>query len=228
MDRRSRPNPEARLDKPPIVDFQRPYSPLEALRAEELRLRGLADDIRSVRGDLLRFNREGVENATYAAAWAATLMVTDILRRSVSAMDRRASILFSALDRNVATANKVMRMLGLKTIATREGIMKNIDPNLKPIVDFTRDVQKARDIIKKYKIRAPKELNLILDLGIDITNDSALIMQGMQLIRETQDRTNHNLSQNALALERVNKRIREVQMEIQRLIDQAQVRMRTA
>ncbi len=233
-DRYSPPNQGQRLDQPPVIDFQRPYSPLEALEAQELRLQGMADDIRSVQQDLLRFDREGAENATYAATWAATLMVADILRRSVSAMDRRAPILFSAFDRKVATANKLLKMLGLKTIATREEIMKDIDPNLKPVVDFTRDVQEAREILKKYKIRAPKAVDLILDLGIDITNDATLIMQSAQIAQQTQDRTKYNLSQTALHLDRVSRRIREVQVKIMRLkdpvrfIDQAQIRMRTA
>lgn len=228
VDQSSRPNPWASIDRPPLVDFQRPFSRLEALRAEQLRLKGVADDIKSVRADLLRFDREGAENATYAAAWAATLMVADILRRSVSAMDRRASILFSAFDRKVATANKLMRLLGWKTIATREEIMKNVDRNLKPAVDFTKDIQRVRAMLKEYKIRAPKEVDLLLDLGIDITNDSILIMQSGQLVDQIHGRTNHNLSQNALALERINKRIRAVQLEMMHLIEQAQVRMRTA
>jgi hypothetical protein len=232
-DRRSPPNQGRRLDQPPVVDFQRPYSPLEALEAEELRLEGIADDIRNVQQDLLRFDREGAENATYAATWAATLMVADILRRSVSAMDRRAPILFSAFDRKVATANKLLKTLGLKTIATREDIMRDIDPNLKPVVDFTRDVQEAREMLQKHKIRAPKEVDLILDLGIDMTNDATLIMQSAQIAQQTHDRTKYNLSQTAHNLERVSRRIREVQVKIMRLkdpvrfIEQAQIRMRT-
>lgn len=227
VDQSRRPNPWAPIDKPPTVDFQTPYSQLEALRAEERRLREVADDIRSVRADILRFDREGVENATYAATWAATLMVADILRRSISAMDRRASVLFSAFDREVATANKVLKMLGLKTIATREEVMKNVDPNLKPAVDFTKDIQKVRQLLKEHKIRVPKEVNLLLDLGVDMANDSVLIMQGAQLVEQIHARTKHNLAQNALAIERVNKRIREIQLEMTRLIEQAQIKMRT-
>jgi hypothetical protein len=233
-DRRSPPNQGRRFDQPPVVDFKHPYTPLEVLEAEELRLQGVANDIRSVQQDLLRFDREGAENAAYAATWAAALMVADILRRSVSAMDRRAPILFSAFDRKVATANKLLKMLGLKTIATREQIMRDIDPNLKPVVEFTRDVQEAREMLKKHKIRAPKEVDLILDLGIDMTNDSTLIMQAMQIAQQSHDRTNYNSSQIAYQLQRLNKRIREIQVEIMRLkdpvrfIEQAQSRTRTA
>jgi hypothetical protein len=227
-DRPSRSNRGRRLDQPPVVNFQRPYTPLEVLQAEELRLQGIADDIRSVRQDLLRFDREGAENAAYAATWAATLMVADILRRSVSAMDRRAPILFSAFDKRVATANKLLKILGLKTIATREEIMKDIDPNLQPVVNFTRDVQEAREMLKKYKIRAPKEVDLILDLGIDMTNDATLIMQSQQIAQQIHDRTAHHLTQVDQNLDRVSRRIREVQVKINRLIEQAQIRMRTA
>jgi hypothetical protein len=232
-DRRNPPNQGRKQDELPVVDFERPYSPLEALEAEELRLQGIADDIRSVQQDLLRFDREGAENATYAATWAATLMVADILRRSVSAMDRRAPILFSAFDRNLATANKLLKILGMRTIATREEIMKDIDPNLKPVVNFTRDIQEAREILKKHKIRAPKEVDLILDLGIDMANDSMLIMQSAQIAQQGHDRTKYNLSQTAHNLQRVSRRIHEVQVEIMRLkdpvrfIEQAQIRMRT-
>jgi hypothetical protein len=232
-DRRSLPNQGRKLDQPPVVDFQRPYSQLEALEAEERRLQGIADDIRSVQQDLYRFDREGAENATYAATWAATLMVADILRRSVSAMDRRAPILFSAFDKKVATANKLLKMLGLKTITTREEIMKDIDPNLKPVVDFTRDVQQAREILKRYKIRAPREVDLILDLGIDMTNDATLIMQSQQVAQQTHDRTQINLSQTAHQLDRVSQRLRKIQVKMKLLkdpgaIEQAQIRTRTA
>jgi hypothetical protein len=227
-DRRSPSNQYRRLDQPPVIDFERPYSQFEVLEAEEWRLQGIAKDIRSVQQDLLRFDREGAENAAYAATWAATLMVADVLRRSICAMDRRAPILFSAFDRKVATANKLLKMLGLKTIATREEIMRDIDPNLKPVVEFTRDVQEAREMLYKYKIRAPKEVDLILDLAIDMANDSILIMQTMQTAQQTRDRTNYNLSQVNHHLERVNRRIRNIQVEINRFIEQAQIRTRTA
>ena len=74
-DRRSPSNQYRRLDQPPVIDFERPYSQFEVLEAEEWRLQGIAKDIRSVQQDLLRFDREGAENAAYAATWAATLMV---------------------------------------------------------------------------------------------------------------------------------------------------------
>ena len=215
-------------DKPLVVEFDTPYSAFRDLASQRHRLRGAAEDIQHAMQDVNRFQADASNYATIAAAWAATLMVADILKIGLSAMDRRARVLFAAQDRTIERANKALKLLGLRTMTTKADLMKTVDPNLQGAVKLMADIRAAREFLKKQGINAPKEMNLLLDLGTAMADDAVLIMQAGQLQRQA--RSNANAARNNMrnSLSRINQRIKIVDQELTRLIDRAMTLSRTA
>jgi hypothetical protein len=74
-----------------------------------------------------QYNAEGARYAEIAAMWAASLMVAEISKIGLSAGDRRARVLFQAQDRLLDQANKVLKLFGLKTMVTKDEILKSLD-----------------------------------------------------------------------------------------------------
>jgi hypothetical protein len=145
-------------DRPPVVNFSTPYNPLADLNGQRQRLRNLVADIESSMADVRGYAAQGERDAGYAVAWAATIMMTDILRIGLSAVDKRAKLLFQKQDEALAFAGKVLAAFGGKPLATKSDLLKGIDPSLKNAVKLTQGIRDAQAILKKANVQAPKQV----------------------------------------------------------------------
>ena len=215
-------------DRPPAVAFDTPSDPFRALLAQRHRLRGVAEDVRRVMQDVGRFEAEGAHHANMAAVWAATLMVADILKIGLSAGDRRANVLFKAQDRAIEQANTVLKHLGLRTITTRGELLKTVDPNRRGAVNFVQHVREAQQFLKRHQAKAPKEIDLLLKIGIAMTEDSVLILQAGQTGQQVHAGAAAARASMLNNLSRVSQRILLIDQEITRMVDLAVRHQRTA
>jgi hypothetical protein len=215
-------------DFPPKVDFTLPPDALAAIRAQRARLMALQRDIESAMRDVDRFSKEGALYAGIAAGWAATLMVCDILKVGLSAMDRRAAVLFKAQDRQISNANKVLKTLGLPTLTSKEELMAGVDPNLQGAIKLTSEIREAQAFLKKQGAKAPKHIALLIDLGTVMADDTVLLIQAGQ--EQNHVRSNAENARNSMRsqLMRIRQRIEALDREFSRLFEAGLERRRTA
>lgn len=215
-------------DFPPKVDFTLPPDALAAIRAQRARLMALQRDIESAMRDVDRFSKEGALYAGIAAGWAATLMVCDILKVGLSAMDRRAAVLFKAQDRQISNANKVLKTLGLPTLTRKEELMAGVDPNLQGAIKLTSEIREAQAFLKKQGAKAPKHIALLIDLGTVMADDTVLLIQAGQ--EQNHVRSNAENARNSMRsqLMRIRQRIEALDREFSRLFEAGLERRRTA
>ena len=215
-------------DFPPKVDFTLPPDALAAIRAQRARLMALQRDIESAMRDVDRFSKEGALYAGIAAGWAATLMVCDILKVGLSAMDRRAAVLFKAQDRQISNANKVLKTLGLPTLTSKEELMAGVDPNLQGAIKLTSEIREAQAILKKQGAKAPKHIALLIDLGTVMADDTVLLIQAGQ--EQNHVRSNAENARNSMRsqLMRIRQRIEALDREFSRVFEAGLERRRTA
>lgn len=181
------------IDKAPQVDFNDPFLHLKALRGQRERLRSVVEDIRSSIRNLNQIEGEAHRDAAMAAMWAATLMVCDILKIGLAAADKRASLIFSAQDRAVQSANRILKLFGAPTITTKADLMKSVSAELTPAAKATENLRTAMAELKKLKVpttgqpipvRIPKEAGLLVDLGVAMAQDTILLLEAGQLQRQ--------------------------------------------
>jgi hypothetical protein len=215
-------------DFPPKVDFTLPPDALAAIRAQRARLMALQRDIESAMRDVDRFSKEGALYAGIAAGWAATLMVCDILKVGLSAMDRRAAVLFKAQDRQISNANKVLKTLGLPTLTSKEELMAGVDPNLQGAIKLTSEIREAQAFLKKQGAKAPKHIALLIDLGTVMADDTVLLIQAGQ--EQNHVRSNAENARNSMRsqLMRIRQRIEALDREFSRVFEAGLERRRTA
>jgi hypothetical protein len=155
-------------------------------------------------------------------------MVAEISKIGLSAGDRRARVLFQAQDRLFEQANKVLKLFGMKSMVTKDDVLKSLDPDLRNGARFTDTIQKTRDVLTKVGLKENKEVKLLLDLVIAMTNDTLLIIQTTH--------TQQQISANAAAaqakmrasLSRINRHIQNVDLELTRMIERAARKSRIA
>jgi putative protein kinase ArgK-like GTPase of G3E family len=129
----------------------------------------------------LEIGSDGARYAEVAAMWGATLMVAEICKLGLSASDRRARVLFNAQDKLFNQANKMLSIVGKGKIASKADILKTLDPELRGVNQMTDAVQKARRFLRSTGVVENKETKLVLDLAVELTQDTLLIMQAMNL-----------------------------------------------
>lgn len=224
-------------DRAPPVDFSTPYSELGALRAQQQMLRSVSDDIRGSLRDLDRIQSEAMHDAAMAAVWAATLMVCDILKIGLSAADRRAKLLFSAQDRAVRSADRILKLLGAGGLATKADLMKSVSAELGPAAQATEDVRKAMSELRNLKlpttgqpvpVKIPKEAGLLVDLGVAMAQDTILLMQAGHLQRQASVNAAQGRAQMKQSLMRVQNKITLIDSEITRAVERLEREARTA
>lgn len=213
---------------PPKVDFSTPYSPFKALLLQRGRLADVLREIDQASRDISGYDAEGARNANLAAGWAATLMVANILKTGLSAVDRRVALLFKVADRRIAKANQVMKILGGPTLATRKDVLKTVDPNLRGTVEMLDDVRKVRAFLKDNKVPTNKDVDLVLDIGITMAEDAALIMQAGQTRQAVHDSASAAQANLRRTLDRTKASIRRIDEEILRMMAKADIVSRTA
>lgn len=194
-------------------------NPLVALAGMRTRLKSVAEDMQWARQNVQKNRSDAVVYAGIATIWASVIMTTDILRVGTSAFDRRAKVLFSAQDRAVVQANKVLKALGRRQIQTREDLLKSLDPNLRQVANLAGDVQRARQFLQKIKINLPKEANVVVDLVIAMTQDTALMLQPGLTAQQVQTFNDGVLKKIDSDIEKIQRRILNLDQEIFRLCE---------
>ena len=224
-------------DRPPIVDFNRPYSPLDALVAQRAYLRAIALDIQQAMHDVDRYQAEAVQDANIAAVWAATLMVCDIARIGLSAGDRRARLLFAALDNATARAGRVMRLFGAAKVPTKDDLLRAVNDDLKRPVRMLGAVTAARGVLSRLKlpttggpvaVTVPEEVNLVLDLAMAMAADTVLILQAQGLASRAGTQAAQARGQMRVNLHRVLQKMMLIDAELTRQWDRMQRQVNTA
>lgn len=178
--------------------------------------------------DIDTIQKEGTEAAGYAAAWAAVLMTTDILRIGLSAGDRRARLLFQGLDRAIARADKVLVAFGQKPTMKKSDLMASLDPELRGTGQFIKDVREAQGFLKGQGVKPPKQLKLVMDLAMAMTEDTLLMLNAGQLQKQVGEQARHGRMQAAMHLKRVLSRLAHVDAQILQAFDQRDLFNRTA
>lgn len=145
------------------------------------RLQVCADQIRSALDDMHAYREQGTTYAGYAGAWAAVMMATGILRTGLSTVDKRAALLFSAVDRGIDRADRAISFFTHHHRVTKSDLMASLDPNLRPAATFVKDVRDAQAVLGKVKVNPPKHLKLVLELALGMTEDTLLLLQAGQL-----------------------------------------------
>lgn len=201
---------------------------IHALMQQRARLQLCADQIRAAIQDIEGFRKEGSDAAGYAAAWAAVMMATGILRTGLSAADRRAGLMFSALDKAVERADRVLKFFGGPQIGKKADLLASLDPNLRQVSTLTKDVREAQAFLRKHKVKPPKHLALVIDLALGMTDDTLLMLQAGELQSQVGQHTGAALNQSLAHLRRVNARLTQLDARILQAFDQRDLFNRTA
>jgi hypothetical protein len=215
-------------DRAPVVDFSTPYDELAHLETQRQRLVNLLADIESSIDDVRGYEAEGERYASYALAWASTIMLTDILRIGLSAVDRRAKLLFKAQDDALARASKFLQLLGLGALTTKADLMKAVDPSLGVAPKLTESVRDAQKLLKDAKVQAPKNVTLVLDLGTAICDDTVLMIDAGMTSQQVQNQSKHVQEMMRQTLQKIRKRLVLIEQEYTRVFEERQLRARTA
>jgi len=155
-------------------------------------------------------------------------MATDITRIGLE-QDRRGALLFKGFDKIQDKAYSLLKVFGVKR-TTRDDIVGGItNETAKTITEVTEGVELARKglsklqkhLPKKYadRITEPKHVSLILDIGVKMAEDTALMidagMAGQQV--SNQARVSAQKIQGTIA--KVEKQLAVVERELHRLIE---------
>lgn len=215
-------------DRPPVVDFSAPYNRLTDLATQRTRMANLVADIERSMRDVARFEAEGERYASYALAWASTILLTDILKISLSALDKRAKLLFKSQDEALARASKFMQVLGLKGLTTKADLMKAIDPSLMVASKLTQSVREAQKILHDAKIQAPKKVTLFLELGSAMCDDATLMIDAGMTSQHVQNQASHAQAMMRQTMLKMQQRLMQIDREYTRVFEEQELRSRTA
>lgn len=170
--------------------------------------------------DVRGFDAEAARNVGIAATWGVTIMVTDILKISLSAVDKRARLLFKAQDQAIDRARKVMKLLGMRTPTTRDELIKSVDPKFQAPSRMAQDVRNAQKLLKELGVNVPKKYTVVLDLGTAIAEDTALLMQISQVRRDVGSHADHALVSMRLLLAKHRQRLLLLDSEFTRAFEE--------
>jgi len=215
-------------DRPPVVDFKTPTTPLTHLDLQRKRLHYLIEDVEHSINEVRRFEAEGQRYAGYAVAWAATMTLTDILKISLSAVDRRAKLLFEAQDKSLAQASKILQLLGHKPLATKADLLKSMDERLGLGPKMTDGIRKAQKSLKSAKINMPKHLTLLLDLGTTLCDDFLLMTDAGLTSQHVREQSAHTQEMMRKTLAKLRKNLLLTEQAYTLLFEEREVLARTA
>ena len=213
---------------PPKVDFTKPYSDFGALVAQRQRLAASMRDIEMTIREVTKYGADAAAYANVAATWAITLFFCDLLRNSLSAVDRRAPLLFQRFDQLLAKGNKVLKLFGQPTIVDKQTVLKSIDPNLQGSANFSASIRTIRDELAKEKIRLPMPYQVLSEFALDMADDSLLIIQASQTSQQVQASVANAQANMRVTLQRIRERLMRMDAEISRLLENGQRRSNTA
>jgi hypothetical protein len=190
-------------------------SSLKELAAKRFLLGEAVRMMTDAQRDMRRYQSEASLYCGYAAAWAAVLMTVEIVKIGLTASDSKAAAAFSVIDRSIDQANKLLIAFGHTPIQKKEQALESLDPSLRKVSAMTQTIQQARGVLKKLGVTEQKELALLLDLGVAMTDDTLLMLQAglldQKLFRSSQ-----------AAITRTGHQIELLKSKINRLDDQIQ------
>lgn len=206
-------------DRAPVVDFNKPYDPLDGMLAQRQRLRNAIEDIERSMADVQRYGAEGARYAGYAAAWGATLMLADIVKLGMSTANPQAKILFDAQDLALERANKLLDLIGMGmgTIATKDDLIKTVDPNLEGAFKLTQFVTSSQNVLAKLGVKIPKEWALLLNLATTMCDDTVFMINAGQAQQSVTGNVSHARAAMLQNLLKVKQRLKMVDGEIERV-----------
>ena len=93
---------------------------------------------------------------------------------------------------------------------------------------MTDAVQKARRFLRSTGVVENKETKLVLDLAVEMTEDTLLIMQAMNLQQAASSNATRTQAKMRESLERVSRRLLIIDSEITRALERVEKNTRTA
>lgn len=213
---------------PPTVDFSRPVGPIAKLTAQRARMNRALADMESGLADIRAFSAEGRFNAEVAIVWAGVLIIADGLKEGLSTMDRRAKLLFSAQDKAIVRAEKLLKLFGQKGLAKRDDALAGVDDSLKDAVTMLQTIKTSQKLIKDAGIGAPKKAERAINVGLMLTGDVILLLDGFKQRERVTKMGNAQEAQTQLRINHIRKQIRELDAEFSRLMLLGEQLSRTA
>lgn len=182
--------------------------------------------------DIASSGAEGAKYAGYAAAWAAVIMVTDILRDCISFDNPEAAAGFEGIDKAVEGANKVLTAFGKTPITRKEDLVNSLDPELRNVNTMSGYTGKALKWLlnnsKKISPTSKKQLGLVVTLATDMTQDTLLMLQAGEDQNRITAGTAAALSRGYLQIERVRLLLFKINDQITYYFEQSQTLAATA
>jgi hypothetical protein len=146
----------------------------------------------------------------------------------LSAVDKRAKLLFNKQDEALAQANKVLKFFGLRTVTTKADLMRSVDPALGGAAKLTQGVRDAQRVLKDYGLKAPKDMTLLLNFGTTLCDDTMLMISSgltAQAVKSNAAQAQALMRQH---LQRVKQRLMLIETEFTRLFEDRRRLARTA
>ena len=201
------------------------------------RLRDAISALGGIKQDVARHGQEGQAAAAAAAMWAAVLMVAEILKTTISAMDPKAAAGFHMFDSMVEKADKLLQLFGSRPMTKKADLMKQVDPNLAhgaTVVGYIRTARtkiiEATKNVKMSKIATERvaQLDLVARLGIDMADSTILLMQAGQDQTRVGVQTRNTELQINQRLEELRKKLVLVDDAISNMLARYEMLQRTA
>jgi hypothetical protein len=207
---------------------------LEQLRAKRTRCELAIVNIEAAMQDIRKYQNDGATAAGWAATIAATMMVLDIVKEGVAAVDRRAEFSFKVIDHFSHRDEKM------------KALLDSVDPSLRGARSATDFVENAKkwnkgtnvsakfllvvNSVMHYSATAAKTLrqvkkvttiseplSLTIDIGIDMANDSLLLMSAMMAQSRVQASGDAAWNNSLLQLSKVRQSLIKVNRQIARM-----------
>jgi len=131
-------------------------------------------------------------------------------------------------DKLFNQANKMLSIVGKGKIASKADILKTLGPELRGVNQMTDAVQKARRFLRSTGVVENKEPKLVLDLAVEMTQDTLLIMHAINLQQAASSNATRTQAKMRESLERVSRRLLIIDSEITRALERVEKNTRTA
>ena len=184
--------------------------------------------IQDVKKNIIEYGQEGYKNAGVAVFCAAVLMTTDIVRIGLE-KNTAGNLLFKGYDKMEGAAYKLLKLFGVKR-TTRDDIVAGVtNETAKSITEVTSAVQSAREglakvkkvLPKKYakRLSEPEPVSLILDIGIKMAEDTALLIDAGAQGQNALEQANISAQKIQGTINKIEKQLAVVEKELHRLIE---------
>ncbi|MBY3347970.1 hypothetical protein [Rhizobium laguerreae] len=199
------------------------------LLSRRQRLKAALQELKAARNDVSKFGAEGDTAVVMVMMWASVMMVTDVLKIGMSAADKRALSLFSAIDNGIAKADGLLQIFGARPMVKKADLLKQVDPNLQKSVVVIDYLRKGRDVLDKAAKQVElsrdalenyKALNLVAKLGLAMADDTILLMQAGTLQTQNAARIRNVIAAIDRQVSDMDRKVAEIDREIDFMLQQ--------